>query len=274
MITANTILTRRSVRTYDGRAVEPEKLERVKAFAREAENPFGIPVTFVFLDAKEQGLSSPVLTGEPLYVAGKVPKAPYGEVAFGFSMEKLLLYAWSLGLGSVWIGGTMKREAFEGAAAKGESERMPCVSPLGYPAAKRSLRETVMRRGCKADSRLDGKKLFFDGTFDTPLAGKALEPWGDVLELVRWAPSAVNRQPWRLVLRDGWFHFCLRHDKGYLGEAVGDMQKIDLGIALCHFVLGAEEQGLTCRVEIRDPGIPLPPETEYIASAALTKKAE
>ena len=178
MITANTILTRRSVRTYDGRAVEPEKLERVKAFAREAENPFGIPVTFVFLDAKERGLSSPVLTGEPLYVAGKVPKAPYGEVAFGFSMEKLLLYAWSLGLGSVWIGGTMKREAFEAAAAKGESERMPCVSPLGYPAAKRSLRETVMRRGCKADSRLDGKKLFFDGTFDTPLAGKALEPWG------------------------------------------------------------------------------------------------
>ena len=84
MITANTILTRRSVRTYDGRAVEPEKLERVKAFAREAENPFGIPVTFVFLDAKERGLSSPVLTGEPLYVAGKVPKAPYGEVAFGF----------------------------------------------------------------------------------------------------------------------------------------------------------------------------------------------
>ena len=267
MITANTILTRKSVRTFDGRAVEPETLERVKTFAREVENPFGIPVTFVFLDAGEKGLGSPVLIGEPLYVAGKVPRTPYGDVAFGFSMERLLLYAWSLGLGSVWIGGTMKREAFEAAAEKGEGERMPCVSPLGYPAAKRSLRETVMRRGCGADSRLNGEKLFFDGTFDTPLAGKALEPWGDVLELVRWAPSAVNRQPWRLVLRDGRFHFYLRHDKGYLGEAVGDMQKIDLGIALCHFVLGAEEKGLTPKVEIRDPGIPAPAGVEYIATA-------
>lgn len=98
MITAETILTRKSVRSYDGRPIEPEALEKVKAFAAKVEDPFGIPVTFVFLDAKEHGLSSPVLTGEPLYVAGKVAKVPYGDVAFGFAMEQLLLYAWSLGL--------------------------------------------------------------------------------------------------------------------------------------------------------------------------------
>ena len=270
MITAQTILTRKSVRTYDGRPIEGAVLEQVKAFAAALENPFGVPVSFVFLDAEEKGLSSPVLTGEPLYVAGKVPRAPYADVAFGFAMEQLLLYAWSLGLGSVWIGGTMKREQFQAAAGLGTGERMPCVSPLGYPAAKRSLRETVMRRGCKADSRLSGEKLFFRGDLETPLTGKALEPWNDLLELVRWAPSAVNKQPWRIVLRDGRFHFYLRHDKGYIGEAVGDMQKIDLGIALCHFVLGAEERGLGPKVEIDDPGIPVPSDTEYIATVELT----
>ncbi len=269
MITAETILTRKSVRSFDGRPIEAETLEKVKAFASTIENPFGIPVSFVFLDAKEKGLSSPVLTGEPLYVAGKVPKVPYADVAFGYAMEHLLLYAWSLGLGSVWIGGTMKREAFQQAAKLGEGERMPCVSPLGYPAAKKSLRETVLRRGCGADSRLPGEKLFFAESFDTPLSGKALEPWGDMLELVRWAPSAVNKQPWRMVLRDGRFHFYLRHDKGYIGEAVGDMQKIDMGIALCHFVLAAEGRGLTARVQVADPGIATPAQTEYIASAEL-----
>ena len=135
MITAETILTRKSVRSYDGRPIEPEALEKVKAFAAKVEDPFGIPVTFVFLDAKEHGLSSPVLTGEPLYVAGKVAKVPYGDVAFGFAMEQLLLYAWSLGLGSVWIGGTMKRELFQQAAGLGAEERMPCISPLGYGTA-------------------------------------------------------------------------------------------------------------------------------------------
>ena len=270
MITAENMLTRKSVRSYDGRAVAPETLEKVKAFAAGVQNPFGIPVSFVFLDAKEKGLSSPVLTGEPLYVAGKVAKVPYADVAFGYSMESLLLFAWSLGLGSVWIGGTMKREAFEKAAGLGPGERMPCISPLGYPAAKRSLRENIMRRGCGADGRLPGEKLFFDGGFDTPLVGKALEPVGDLLELVRWAPSAVNKQPWRIVLRDGRFHFYLRHDKGYIGEAVGDLQKIDLGIALCHFVLGARLRRQTPTVTVADPGISTPPATEYIATVELS----
>ena len=269
MITAETMLTRKSVRSYDGRAVAAETLKKVKEFAAGIENPFGIPVSFVFLDARERGLSSPVLTGETLFVAGKVGKVPYGDVAFGFAMEELLLFAWSLGLGSVWIGGTMKREAFEAAAGLEAGERMPCVSPLGYPAAKRSLRETVMRRGCGADGRLSGEKLFFDGGFDRPLVGKALEPYNDTLELVRWAPSAVNKQPWRIVLRDGLFHFYLRHDKGYIGEAVGDLQKIDMGIALSHFVLAARIKGLEPTVTIIDPAIPAPPGMEYIATVEL-----
>ena len=266
MITAETMLARKSVRSYDGRPIEAETLEKVKGFADQIQNPFGIPVRFVFLDAKEEGLSSPVLTGEPLYVAGKVDKVPYGDVAFGFAMEELLLFAWSLGLGSVWIGGTMKRELFEKAAGLEAGERMPCVSPLGYAAGKRSLRETIMRRGVGADGRLPGERLFFDGDFSTPLAGKALEPWGEVLELVRWAPSAVNKQPWRLVLREGRFHFYLKHDKGYVSEVVGDLQKIDMGIALCHFVLGAKAMGRESAVAVEDPRIPVPEGMEYIAS--------
>ena len=239
MITAETMLARRSVRTYDGRPIEAETLEKVKGFADRIQNPFGIPVRFVFLDAKEKGLSSPVLTGEPLYVAGKVDKVPYGDVAFGFAMEELLLFAWSLGLGSVWIGGTMKRELFEKAAGLEAGERMPW------------------------------ERLFFDGDFLTPLAGKALEPFGEVLELVRWAPSAVNKQPWRLVLREGRFHFYLKHDKGYVSEVVGDLQKIDMGIALCHFVLGAKAMGREAVVAVEDPRIPVPEGMEYIASVFL-----
>lgn len=264
MITADTMLTRKSVRTYDGRPLEEATLQKLKTFAAGAENPFGIPVTFVFLDAKAKGLSSPVLTGEPLYVAGKVPKVPYGDVACGFSMEALLLYAWSLGVGSVWIGGTMKRELFAAAAELGEGERMPCVSPLGYPAAKRSLREAIMRRGVDADSRLPREKLFFQESFDTPLSAA-----DDLLELVRWAPSAVNKQPWRVILRNGAYHFYLKHDRGYVSDAVGDMQKIDMGIALCHFVLGAREKGLSPAVDVSDPAIAAPDGVEYIASVTL-----
>ena len=84
--------------------------------------------------------------------------------------------------------------------------------------------------------------------------------------MVRWAPSAVNKQPWRIIVRDGSFHFYKKQDKGYISEKTGDLQKIDLGIALCHFFAGIEAQGAQPELEIRDPGIPVPEGVEYIAT--------
>ena len=47
------------------------------------------------------------------------------------------------------------------------------------------------------------------------------------------------------------------------------MQKIDMGIALCHFALAAEEKGIGVQFSISDPGIAAEPNTEYIASYML-----
>ena len=121
---------RKSVRTFDGRQISDEHRKKLTEYIKGITNPFGILVEFVCLDAKEHGLSSPVLSGEQLYIAGKVEKKPYADMAFGYAFEKLVLFAWSLGIGTVWIGGTMKRESFEEAAVVQEGEMMPCVSPL------------------------------------------------------------------------------------------------------------------------------------------------
>lgn len=259
-----TIMSRKSVRTYDGRRLTDEDRAALESCIKNIGNPFGIDVDFVFLDAEEHGLSSPVLSGEKLYVAGLVDKLPYSDVAFGYSLEQLLIYAWSLGIGSVWIGGTMKRSEFESAAGLTEGRRMPCVSPLGYPASKRGIKETMMRKSIKADSRRPAEELFFDGEF-----GKALNESGGIataLEFVRWAPSAVNKQPWRIVREGSSYHFFEKHDKGYLSEEVGDMQKIDMGIAIYHFVRGLEEAKLSYSVEVEEPSIEAAEGIEYIAT--------
>lgn len=257
---------RRSVRTFDGSQISREDREKLLAFSSSISNPFDIPVEFVLLDAEDYGLSSPVITGEKLYVAAKVRKVPYADVAFGYSFERLVLYAWSLGIGTTWIGGTMKRELFEKAAGLKDGEMMPCVSPLGYPAKKKSVRETMMRKGVGADVRMPAEKLFFDGNPDTPLAGAKKESIADLIELVRWAPSAVNKQPWRIIIADGLYHFYEKKDKGYVNDATGDLQKIDVGIVLCHFVMGLEEQGVQPVVMTADPGILIPDGMEYIAT--------
>ena len=85
-----TIMGRKSVRTYDGRQLSGEHRKNIEEYIETITNPFGIPVKFMLLDAEKYGLSSPVLSGEKMYVAGKVEKRPYADVALGYSFEKLV----------------------------------------------------------------------------------------------------------------------------------------------------------------------------------------
>ena len=263
------VRSRRSVRTFDGREIGTDDRSKLSSFIEKIENPYGIPIEFKFLDGKKQNLPCPVVNGTDLYMGAKASRVPHIEEAFGYSFEMLVLYAQSIGIGTVWIGGTMDRAAFERAMDLQEDEMMPCVSPLGYPAKKMSIRESMMRKAIKADQRKPFETLFFDEAFDKPLtketAGRLAEP----LEIVRWAPSAVNKQQWRVVRKENAVHFYLKHTKGFVSEAVGDMQKIDLGIVLCHFALAAKENGISVSFHINDPGIAAEADTEYIASYLL-----
>jgi len=142
---------------------------------------------------------------------------------------------------------------------------MPCVSPLGYPAKKMSLRESLMRKGIKADERVSFESIVYRNDFaqsmTSKIAGKLFLP----LEMVRLAPSAVNKQPWRMVVTNDAVHFYLQRFKNFTGGKL-DMQKIDIGIALCHFELMANELGICTKFVIADPNLSDQNELEYIAS--------
>ena len=258
--------TRRSVRTYDTTPITQEDTQKLFAFISKIENPYEIPVEFKLLNAKQQKLSCPVVTGTDLFIGTKVKRVPHAEEAVGYSLEMLVLYAQSLNIGTVWIGGTMDRSAFERAMSLDKDEMMPCVSPLGYIAKKMSLRESMMRKGVKADTRLPFEALFFDSTFDKPLTKEKAGSLSEPLEMIRLAPSAVNKQPWRVAVTESAAHFYLKRNKGFISESVGDMQKIDLGIALCHFALSAKEKGMDITFAVKAPNITTEPDTEYIAS--------
>ena len=221
------------------------------------------------MSAKSEGLSSPVISGTDLWIAGKVKQVPHAEEAFGYSFEKVVLYAESLGLGTTWIAGTMNRPVFEKAINLQAGEKLPCVSPLGYPAQKMGLREVMMRKGVGADKRMKFENLFFEGSFEKPLSESAAGEIAEPLEMVRWAPSAVNKQPWRVVIAGGKAHFYEKRSRGYLGADGWDLQKIDLGIALYHFEYGLCGQGKKPAFCLDDPGIPTPPDVFYIATYVM-----
>lgn len=266
----NTIKVRKSVRTFSDRPIPSEVMARLEDFARHDTNPFGVPITFKFLDRKRDGVSSPVIVGANTYVAAKYRRQEDAELGFGYSFEKFVLLATSLGLGTVWLAATIDRKAFERALGVGADEVMPAVSPIGYAAEKRSVRESLMRRNMKSDDRAPLESLFFRGDFDHPLgeaeAGGLLGP----LQMVRWSPSATNKQPWRLVVDGSKVHFYEHRTRGYARESTGDIQKVDMGIAACHFQIAAEEAGLPGRFLKEDPGLRASKDTDYVTTYAAS----
>ena len=262
---------RRSVRTFDNKGISAETLQQLREYADALQNPFGVKVTFKFASTEEYGLSSPVIVGEKYYILAIAPKCARMEEAVGYSFEQLLLYAWSLGLGSVWIGGTMDRKLFEKAADLKEGERMPCVSPIGVAAPKMSTREKLMRKGIKADTRGAWNELFFEKDFSTPLKKEAVETIAPVLEMVRLAPSAVNRQPWRLVVQGDRVHFYEKPYKGMVSDAVGDMQRIDIGIAINHFMLALAQSGMQADILDEEPPVEKPAGLQYVITIKIEK---
>lgn len=256
---------RRSVRTFEERPVSQQDLERLCSFLEESNNPYGLPVEFKLLDGANKKLNCPVVVGTELFIGAKMKRTPYFNEAFGYSFELLVLCAQSLGLGTVWVGGTMDRPAFEKAMELTEDEVMPCMTPLGYPAKRMSMRETMMRKAVKAEERMAFEELFFDGSFAVPLTQEKAGKLFPCLEMVRLAPSAVNKQPWRIVVTDNAAHFYLKRSKGF-SSGVIDMQKIDMGIALCHFDLSARENGLVPHFVQAEPAIGIDEGLEYIAT--------
>lgn len=260
---------RYSVRSYEKKQPDAELIKKLMDYAAALENPFGpkIRVQLIEKDTAANGEklgTYGVIKGAKLYLGVTVADKPYAMEAVGYDFEKLVLYAASLGLGTCWLGGTFNRSAFVEAMEIKEGELFPILSPLGHPAERKSITEKLMRKMVNADNRLDWGEIFFNGDFSQPLAEDSCE-YDFALEMLRLAPSAVNKQPWRVVVCGDKVHFYKKPMAGAEITTI-DMQRIDLGIAMCHFDLAAKEQGIAGYFEIAKPEINAPDELEYIAS--------
>lgn len=242
-----------SVRTFDGRPLSEADREKLVNHMEQVTNPFHVPVRFRFLDhagtdrAYSLGTKG-VVIGTETYVAAAVDRnVELALEAFGYAFEEFVLFAASLGIGTVILAATLDRPGFESALELSGDEIMPTITPVGYPAAKRSLRDSAMRKGLKADQRLGWEQLFFKGEFGQPLSRTDAALYEKALEAVRLAPSATNKQPWRVVEEEGSFHFFEQKARGMAKDPSTDIQRVDLGIALCHFGLMAESAQLAGR---------------------------
>lgn len=271
-----------SCRIHPDRPLTPQHRQSLQEFLqRHRTGPFGSPLRFQLIAADEAGRRS--LKGLGTYgfikhaqgfIVGAMGQGEKNLEDFGYVMEQAILYATSLEIGTCWLGGSFTKSGFANKMAVTESETVPAVASAGY-IADASKAEDWIRRRAGGAMRLPAEQLFFDGVLGQPLPSDASGAYAKVLEMVRWGPSASNKQPWRIVRDRGAWHFYLQRTKGY-GQAslmgkllkVADVQRLDMGIAMCHFELSARELGLPGRWNTAGRQVPrqVGPLTEYVIS--------
>jgi nitroreductase len=275
-----TILSRTSVRRYDGTSLDPGIADHIRTTIR-AESlpgPFGVTPRFALVSAEEIARigrlgTYGVIRGAGDFVVGSVTVVDGAMEDFGYRMEGIVLAATALGLGTCWLGGTFRRSAVARILPLEAGEVVPAVTPIGRASNRGSLVNDVIRAAARSSSRLPFDRIFFAGSFDRPLTAEASGRWANVLECVRRGPSASNKQPWRVVLdhgRDGErLHLYLAENKAYnslLGAV--RVQRIDMGIAMRHVAEAAADLGMTgkwTRLSV-SPVYDAPEDMKYIAT--------
>lgn len=275
---AELIAIRSSHRTYSSRQPEENlRTEINRMLGILPAQPFACSARFELVDMAGADDQTPrrlgtygVIRGARWFIVGAVRKAPRDMEDFGYLMEAAILGMTDLGLGTCWLGGTFKRTDYGRRINVRSDETVPAITPVGYPAENRAITDRLIRWSAGSNKRKAPEELFFENDFSHPVNDLNALPWADAFQAVRMAPSASNLQPWRLLIerKSGTVHFFLTRSRGYdrLIRAA-DLQRIDMGIAMCHFELCVRQYGKEGRwVDRFPPDVAFTDKTEYIAS--------
>jgi hypothetical protein len=270
----NTVKTRSSIRTYEDKPLDAKVKKQIKDYIAALSNPFSVKVSLQLLEtaaSNEKMGTYGVIKGAKDYIGSMVSESELNLEALGYSFEKLILYLTNLGIGTCWLGGTFNRNQFSNALEVKENELFPAISPIGYPAGKKRLADTLIRKFAKSEQRKNWNELFYLNDFSTPLTQEEAKEFAFPLEMVRLAPSASNKQPWRIIKAQEGFHFYEAKAPGYSDKMSFDIQRVDIGIAACHFHMAALEKDLPGKFEkLTNVGIVPPANTDYIFSYILS----
>ena len=208
------IQVRHSVRAYQNRKIEQEKVDQLKALIDmvNADGNLHLQLiedagnTFKRILSKVMGLSS-----APSVIACVGPDDDTLDERIGYYGEKIVLAAQCMGLNTCWAGTFQKNGV---PAEIKDGERLVIVIAIGYGEHQGKQRKS------KTPEQVSNVQEVRTDWFDFGV------------EMALRAPTAINQQSFEIRLNEsGSVDFT---DKG------GPFSKVDLGIVKYHFTVGAE----------------------------------
>ena len=199
------IFRRKSCRSFTGKPVDAEMIEKILSFEPKPLYPH-IKVRMDIVSRDKVKCICPWTTPQLITVYSEETKGCLENI--GFLFQQMDLYLQTLGLGACWLGmGRMNPKT----TAAVEGMKFVIMLAFGHP--KGDQRRSELK---------DFKRKPMEKITDRP--DPRLEP-------ARLAPSAVNSQPWYFAHEGDTIHvFC--SNKG---------SRLDAGIALAHLYVANEE---------------------------------
>ena len=218
-----TLLKRRSIRRYASRKLSITDRETVNRIISETVplipqlkldiylRDVGEQINLVSLLGAYGRLVSP-----PQVLLPVSPNAPLALVDQGYRMQQVVIRLYQREIGSCYLGTLTHLEAIRSHFNLPENTITGALLIFGYPAQSLSGKtfNKVFRTAMGSNRRLPLDNLFFTDTFDNP--SQPPEQIKQIIEAGRFAPSAVNAQPWRFLLSDQTlFLYMTRENKKY-----------------------------------------------------------
>ena len=235
------ILHRKSTRTFSGEKLSDEQIWQIKSFIANLDNKKGIFgfVRFELLENKNNTVFGEYgeIIGAPYYIAAVTHNNKNSLLDAGYAFERVILFAESIGMGTCWLAATsFDRNEAELRVELKDGEIIAAISPIGRKAAQMTDAEIKERKKLNSDSRLDFDMLFADAATKGQIRDGETKA---ALEMVRIAPSALNNQPWRVVMDEGVAHFYVI--RRFTLPLKYDFQMLDLGAAVYHYGMAANK---------------------------------
>ncbi|MDD4297828.1 MAG: nitroreductase family protein [Ruminiclostridium sp.] len=267
----NAMLKRTSVRTYKKEQISQELKQKIAGYINTIEVPFNTQIRFKILDLNTLDSNVKlgtygVIQGATTFLCAVAKKENRMEESLGYVFEKIVLYITSLGLGTCWLGGSFNKADFEKAIILEDDEFIPVISPIGYAEKKKSLLDKVMAAAAGSKNRKEWAELFFEKDFSRPLEKEKAGIFEECFDMIRIAPSASNKQPWRIIKDGNNYHFFVCRSPGYGKFMRFDIQRLDVGIAMCHFELTLSELGGSGNWSDMNPNVACGKNIEYVIS--------
>jgi nitroreductase len=248
------ILSRRSIRKYDQRQLNIADQARIKIILNTTKSLLPDSKFAVILKSKTKGEDLVEILGAygrfitpPYYLVPYTTNSKNSLEDLGYHSEQIAVQLWAKGIGSCFIGCLSRQEKVRQLFQLPANAQIAAFLVFGYPGAGFGIGTitefTKSIMGIRARKQVE--EIFFQDSFDHP--AKPLELWQKIIEAARMAPSAVNAQPWRFLLRnDELYLFTLRNNRKYVLPENQDYCYHDSGLCMANIDLALTSIGQKC----------------------------